>query len=395
MKDAQAIILSYNKSLPPRRQAEKYKAIQESVLRFYRGTCPLFYDRLSALGAPKDKTKAWICGDLHLENFGSFKGDNRLVYFDLNDFDEAVLAPVSLEVLRFITAIIVSREFLGYTDKQASSIARSALRNYTAAIIESKALIMQHETAHGLRREFFDQAADRKREDFIGRVTEKKGKKRVMKIDDIHTHKLDRDIYKRLMTWLPDGLAAIEKLKDLRVEDCAFRIAGTGTLGLDRYVILAKQKGSDKYYLLDMKESRASSLVKHLDIKQPKWKNEADRIITIQSRMQFCPPALLSSVHFEKKYFVVKELQPVQDKMDFSLCKGQVNKIEEIILSMADIAAYAHLRSTGRQGSSTADELTELVSRSRWERDMLDLSQELSSQMSRDFRQFSKYRVSE
>ena len=37
----------------------------------------------------------WICGDLHIENFGSYKGDNRLVYFDLNDFDESILAPVS------------------------------------------------------------------------------------------------------------------------------------------------------------------------------------------------------------------------------------------------------------------------------------------------------------
>jgi uncharacterized protein (DUF2252 family) len=29
------------------------------------------------------------------KNFGQLQGDNRLVYFDLNDSDEAVLAPVS------------------------------------------------------------------------------------------------------------------------------------------------------------------------------------------------------------------------------------------------------------------------------------------------------------
>ena len=26
---------------------------------------------------------SWLCGDLHLENFGSFNRDNRLVYFDM------------------------------------------------------------------------------------------------------------------------------------------------------------------------------------------------------------------------------------------------------------------------------------------------------------------------
>ena len=107
--------------------------------------------------------------------------------------------------------------------------------------------------------------------------------------------------------------------------------------------------------------------------------------------MQFCPPALLSSVFFDKKHFVVKELQPVQDKMDFKLCDGSVDKIEEVILSMADIAAYAHLRSTGRQGSSTADELAEYVSRAKLQKEMYELSQELSTQMAKDYKEFLKY----
>ena len=87
MKDATPIILAFNKGLPPSGQLDKFKAIQASPFRFYRGTCHLFYDRLASLGMPKDHTETWICGDLHLENFGSYKGDNRLVYFDLNDFD--------------------------------------------------------------------------------------------------------------------------------------------------------------------------------------------------------------------------------------------------------------------------------------------------------------------
>ncbi|MCW3126766.1 MAG: hypothetical protein JWO03_2424 [Bacteroidetes bacterium] len=393
MKSAQSLILSYNKSYPEPRQIEKYRAMQESLLRFYRGTCHLFYDRLDTIGAPKDKTRTWICGDLHLENFGSFKGDNRLVYFDINDFDEAVLAPVSWDVLRFITAILVSGDFLKYTDKEASSIARSALRNYTAAIIRGKALIEQRETATGLMKQFFDQTANRRREDFIDRVTIKKGKRRSLKIDNIRTRKLKPELHKRLMDWLPGCLASLDKMNDLAVRDCAFRIAGIGSLGLDRYVILAKQKSTGKNFLLDMKEAKVSSLLQHLHVKQPEWKNQADRIITTQSRMQFCPPALLSSEHFDKKYFVLKELQPIQDKMDFNLCGGIVSDMEHVILSMADISAYAHLRSTGRHGSSTADDLAGLVSRSGWQKDMYNLSQELSIQMGKDYKAFLEYKI--
>jgi uncharacterized protein (DUF2252 family) len=393
MKSAQAIILNYNQNLAADRQAEKYKAIQESLLRFYRGTCHLFYDRLNAIGTPKDKTKAWICGDLHLENFGSFKGDNRLVYFDVNDFDESILAPLSWEVVRLITAILVSRDFLKYSEKEASSIAKSALQNYTAAIIRAKALIMQREAATGLMKSFFDQVADRKRQDFISEVTDGMGKKRVMRIDNNRSRKLDKDLYKKLMTWLPTGLGSIEKLKDLKVEDCAFRLAGTGGLGMDRYVILTKERSTGKYYLLDMKEAKTSALLAHLKVKQPKWKNEAERIVTTQNRMQFYSPALLSPVHFDNKYFVVKELQPVQDKMDFKLCADKFDHMRDVILSMTDIAAYTHLRGTGRQGSSTADELAELVSRPKWQKEVYDLSQELAKQTVKDYNEFLGYSI--
>ncbi|MEP6726109.1 MAG: DUF2252 family protein [Bacteroidota bacterium] len=75
----------------------KYAKMAENSFCFFRGTCHLFYEDLSKEKDFPTSPNAWICGDLHLENFGSFKSDNRLVYFDLNDFDEAVLAPAAFE----------------------------------------------------------------------------------------------------------------------------------------------------------------------------------------------------------------------------------------------------------------------------------------------------------
>ena len=61
---------------------------------FFRGTAHLFYeDLVNTEAALPGQPLTWVCGDLHIENFGSYKGDNRLVYFDINDFDEANLAP--------------------------------------------------------------------------------------------------------------------------------------------------------------------------------------------------------------------------------------------------------------------------------------------------------------
>ena len=86
-------ITTYNYGRDPERLSRKYAAMRADVFAFLRGTCHLFYEDWPHISTLNDAPRTWICGDLHLENFGSYKGDNRLTYFDLNDFDEAILAP--------------------------------------------------------------------------------------------------------------------------------------------------------------------------------------------------------------------------------------------------------------------------------------------------------------
>src|SRR5712671_315 len=52
-----------------------------------------------------DAPLVWVCGDLHLENFGSFHGDDGRANFDVNDFDEAALAPASWDLARLLTSL--------------------------------------------------------------------------------------------------------------------------------------------------------------------------------------------------------------------------------------------------------------------------------------------------
>lgn len=393
MKDATPIILSFNKQLSPAWQLHKFEAIQESPFRFYRGTCHLFYDRLASIGMPKDRTHTWICGDLHLENFGSFKGDNRLVYFDLNDFDESIMAPLSLEVLRFATAILIASDLFKYNDKQAKELVTCGLTEYRDSILRSKALMIERDVATGLMKGFFDHLALNKREAFIRSITKPKGKKLLIAADGVHSQKMDKHQHDKLISWYTHTAANTDRLSHLEIEDCAYRVAGTGSLGVDRYMMLVRNKLNKKYYLLDMKEAKPSSLLPHIDIKQPKWKNEAERVITIQTRMEFCQPALLMPVQYDKKWFVIRELQPVENKVDLTLAKGKLDKLRDFIIPMSKLAAYAHLRGTGRQGASTADELSEAVSRPKWLHQRFELAQELAEQTRRDYRDFLKYKI--
>jgi uncharacterized protein (DUF2252 family) len=75
-----------------------------------------------------------------------------------------------------------------------------------------------------------------------------------------------------------------------KVLDIARRIAGTGSLGLERYVILVRGRGGpDGNFLLDLKYQLPSSLAPFVHIKQPLWTCEAQRVASIQRRAQAIP----------------------------------------------------------------------------------------------------------
>ena len=100
-------VYAHNRGRDPRRLALKLTKMAASPFAFFRGACHRFYEVLPDEGVTRDAPAGWIAGDLHLENFGSYKGDNRLVYFDLNDFDEACLAPLTWDVVRFQASVFL------------------------------------------------------------------------------------------------------------------------------------------------------------------------------------------------------------------------------------------------------------------------------------------------
>jgi uncharacterized protein (DUF2252 family) len=82
-------IRHFNGRREPERLALKYAAMRRGAFVFFARKLPPVL-RPAAAGPVIDRgPPAWCCGDLHLENFGTYKGHNRLAYFDINDFDEA------------------------------------------------------------------------------------------------------------------------------------------------------------------------------------------------------------------------------------------------------------------------------------------------------------------
>ncbi|QMW04596.1 DUF2252 domain-containing protein [Spirosoma foliorum] len=362
----------------------KYEAMTEGPFRFYRATPYLFYKDWPIASYAKEHPNTWVCGDLHLENFGSFKGQNRLVYFDINDFDEALLAPCTADIGRLVTSLFLAGapKLLNYPVETSRFLAQQFLAAYTKMLLQGKPRSIERETADGVLKQFLAKVAKQTRADLIERYTRGTGLKR--KIVHKQIHPLVGEERESVRNWLT---TALREQDGYELRDVALRIAGTSSIGLNRYVALAKGP-TGKLHLLDVKATRPSVAEPYVGISQPSWSDEATRVVTLQNRLQDVPPANLWSMKGPNdEYFVVRYLQPQADRLKAKRIRA-IQQLLPLIETMAQLTASAHLRSGGREGSATADQLIDFANQSDWAPELLGRAESYALQVYQDYAQF-------
>jgi uncharacterized protein (DUF2252 family) len=155
-------------------------------------------------------------------------------------------------------------------------------------------------------------------------------------------------------------------------------VAGTGSIGMVRYCVLCFSKKHGKHYLLDIKEARPSAYAGLIKVKQPKFKQHAERVSQVQNMMQFISPDYFANIKIGEKWFLVKELQPKEDRMTLEDFDDDFGKLSEVVQEMAKLTAYAHIRSSGHLGASNADDLKKLAAKKGWAKDIVEISGDLA-----------------
>src|SRR3984957_8463059 len=162
----------------PELHAHKLERMTASPLAFLRGAAPLFYEILAAHPSLVEgpRGKGWLTGDLHLENFGAYrplpiplsgdKHDHDEAAFDLNDFDDAVIGPWRIDVLRLTTSLILAGRERGAGGVRVLELAHEMLDAYVAAAFDdSAAPKLPKEPAPVTR--LIDQVAERTRKQLL------------------------------------------------------------------------------------------------------------------------------------------------------------------------------------------------------------------------------------
>jgi uncharacterized protein (DUF2252 family) len=191
-RDVWQLIRSFNEPRNPDFIRKKYSKLADDAFSFFRGTCHLFYHDLPTVLTVKTPPTVWICGDLHLENFGTYKGDDRQIYFGINDFDESALAPCTWDLARLSTSIFLAADNLNLDRVVAIGLVQSYLTSYSTALSVGKTTVDIEENTGGAIGELIDSLRHRKRVDLLNERTELIKDRRHLKLEKGKILKIDK-----------------------------------------------------------------------------------------------------------------------------------------------------------------------------------------------------------
>jgi uncharacterized protein (DUF2252 family) len=262
----------FNAHLDDVSRQSKYCRMSESPFVFFRGTNHLFWrlladdPRLSEFGG-EPATQTWIQGDLHVENFGAFDDDAGDVVYDLNDFDEAVVADYQYDVWRVATSIDLAATDAGFSRRRVRYAVDAFTESYLDAIADFRGNGKERTTrftAESVRRplrDFLEDVEDEgSRLSLLDEWTDVSYGERLLDLDNPELASADdaqqaiRDAWSSYGETLAGGLDFDADY--FRVKDVARRLgAGTGSRGTPRFYVLIEGETAspDDDRILDVK----------------------------------------------------------------------------------------------------------------------------------------------
>ncbi len=369
--------------------ALKYRKMAASPFGYFRGTNHLFHGDCPRQSWLERMPAVWLNGDLHLENFGTYRGDNRLVYFDVGDFDDGCLGPAGRDLLRFLVGLDLAAGELGIARRQRSRLANGFLAAYRAALSGGKARWIERRTATGLIGILLKDLERRTQFDLLAKRTVIKKAGRRLRTDTGKALKLPTAEQARVIAFMKRYARDRADPAFFTVLDVAQRVAGLGTLGLPRYVVLIRGSGRpDGAALVDLKCQIGSTLLPQLAERQPRFRSEAERVVEIENRMQAVGPAFLTPVKIGGRSFTLRELQPSADKLDLDAVHPDAAELEAVVWSMGELTAWAQLRCAGRDAAATIDDLMAFAANTGAFRRLALLARDWAGRLERDWQAF-------
>jgi len=299
----------------------KYDRMAASPFGFFRGAVPIMACDLS-LG-PNTGIHTQLCGDAHVRNLGAFAAPDGRLVFDINDFDETIRGPFEWDVKRLATSLLLAGREAGAKPGLCRDATRVFLKSYRTAIhtfAQMPVLELAHYQVHRLHTvepisdilSLAERATPLHNLEALTVPASKKTAPRIFKTIDPILTRVHGNLARAVLDSLTPYAETLQPerrhfLAQYTPLDVAFKIVGTGSVGLRDYCIYMQGNGAKDPLFLQIQEEPLSAYAPYLgDV--PAESHQGRRVVEGQRAMQFQSDPFLGYTTIEGRDFLVRQL---------------------------------------------------------------------------------------
>jgi uncharacterized protein (DUF2252 family) len=338
----------------------KYERMLESPFGYFRGAVPVMAADLATL--PNTGIVNQICGDAHVRNLGAFAAPDGRLVFDINDFDETTRAPFEWDLKRLATSLTLIGRATN-SKRGACNAAVMALVDRYRKFVDMFARMPVTEVAkyqvHRLQRITPVTKALLKAErstpmHTLEQLTEPPktaGGKRLFKEQKPLLTHVSSGQRRAVLASLVEYSQTLQPerrhfLSQYRPLDVAFKVVGTGSVGLRDYVIYLEGNGATDPLFLQVKEQPGSAYAGYVDTEglAPRLPmHEGQRVVNGQRAMQFQSDPFLGWTTIANRQYEVRQLNDHKASIEVEDLAGE--GLPEYAEMCGELLARGHARS--------------------------------------------------
>jgi uncharacterized protein (DUF2252 family) len=335
----------------------KHQMMAQSPFVYFRGAAPVMAADLAVI--PNTGIVSQLCGDAHVRNLGAFAAPDGRLVFDINDFDETIRGPFEWDLKRLATSLVLAGREAGHKEASARAAAEECLVRYCEQMrvfVEMPLLEVGRFQVHriGSVVPVHDALLKAERatplhtlEQLTEHASRKPGAPRRFKEQKPLLTRVTGSQAVKVLGALGPYREMLEPQRQhllslYRPVDVAFKVVGTGSVGLRDYCIYFEGNGPRDPLFLQIKEEASSAYTAYLPDARPEHHN-GRRTADGQRAMQLQSDPFLGWTRMGGRDYLVRQLNDHKGSIELEDLAGSgLSAFAEIC---GELLARGHARS--------------------------------------------------
>jgi len=344
----------------------KYERMMLSPFTYFRGALPVMAADLTV--QKHTGILVQLCGDAHVRNLGAYAAEDGRLIFDINDFDETFRGPFEWDLKRMAASLFVGGREAGNKD----SLCHRAVLGFMSSYSEQMRLYAPMPVLELVRDQIsrFDRIApvhlalhkairatppytlelltepvpETARKPGKPQRRFKEQKPTLMRVTGAKAETVLRSLKAYRLTLQSQRQHFLDQYRPM---DVAFKVVGTGSVGLRDYCVYLEGNGPNDPLFLQLKEEARSAYAPYLRDPQVA-KHQGQRVVEGQRLMQTGTDILLGYTTIEGRDYLVRRLSDHKASIELDDLRG------DGLIAYAELCGQLLARGHARSGDACA-----------------------------------------